>query len=114
MVGDRELLGQLFVNLIENALSHTPPGSRIVVALHGSGPAIVASVADNGPGIPSELHSRMFLRFMRMDAARSTPGSGIGLASVAAIARMHEADIQLEDNAPGLRVVLRFTPASNS
>lgn len=114
VVGDRELIEQLFVNLIENALTHTPSGTRIVVALHGSGPAIVASVADNGAGIPSEMHSRMFQRFMRMDAARSTPGSGIGLASVAAIARLHETDIQLQNNHPGLRVVLRFTPAANA
>ena len=60
-------------------------------------------------GIPSEMHSRVFQRFMRMDVARSTPGTGIGLASVAAIARLHEIDIELQDNVPGLRVVLRFS-----
>ena len=65
-------------------------------------------MADNGPGIPAEERDKVLARFYRLDRSRSTPGSGLGLALVAAIAELHEARLTLDDNAPGLRVVLVF------
>jgi signal transduction histidine kinase len=63
-------------------------------------------VADTGPGIPSELREKVFQRFYRTDASRSTPGSGLGLSLVRAVADLHHARIELVDNAPGLRVII--------
>ena len=112
VTGDKELLAQLFANLIENALTHTPPGSRIEVALARDGGGPVATVADDGPGVPAAMRERVLKRFVRLEASRSTPGSGLGLASVAAIARLHGLGLGLADDRPGLRVTLRFgTPA---
>jgi len=111
--GDKALLSQLFANLIENAMNHTPAGSTITVALAADGGAIVASVRDNGPGIPPEEHERVLRRFYRCERSRSTPGSGLGLSLVAAIARYHGAALALEDNHPGLGVILRFTAGAS-
>ena len=100
--GDAELLMQLFSNLIENAIRHTPPGARILIALRVSGNAAVASVEDNGPGIPLDEHDKVFRRFYRLTSSRSTPGNGLGLALVAAIGNLHNAKIELYDGHPGL------------
>jgi signal transduction histidine kinase len=104
--GDRELLLQLFANLIENAINHTPPGTQITLALSRAG--CVASVADMGAGVPPEYLSDLFKRFFRLEQSRSTPGHGLGLALVAAIADLHDADVRVRDNSPGLRVELAF------
>jgi signal transduction histidine kinase len=109
--GDRELLTQLMANLVQNALRHTPAQSRITVeARQGEGAAEV-TIADDGPGIPAGEHERVFQRFYRLEASRSTPGSGLGLSLVGAIAQLHGITIALSDNAPGLRVLLRFPRA---
>lgn len=102
--GDAELLTQLFVNLIENALRHTPPGTRILIALDLSSDAAVASVCDSGPGIAVEEREKVLRRFYRVTTSRTTPGNGLGLALVAAIAKLHHAKMDLSDNAPGLCV----------
>ncbi|HXU58858.1 MAG TPA: HAMP domain-containing sensor histidine kinase, partial [Verrucomicrobiae bacterium] len=109
--GDRELLTQMFVNLVENALRHTPPGTRIemTAALVAGRP--VCGIADSGPGIPPAERDKVFRRFYRLDASRATAGSGLGLSLVAAIAELHHVKVALADNAPGLRVTLHF-PAS--
>jgi signal transduction histidine kinase len=104
--GDVELLTQMIVNLIENALAHTPKGTHVVVALSKAGGGAAVSVSDNGPGIPPGARSRIFQRFYRLDASRRTGGSGLGLSLVAAIAELHGAGIVLDDNAPGLRVTV--------
>ena len=65
-------------------------------------------VADTGPGIPSEDRARVLERFVRLDSARAEPGSGLGLSLVAAVCRLHHAQLALEDNGPGLRVVMEF------
>ena len=106
--GDRALLTQLLVNLIENALRHTPAGTPIALRLEAGPRAAVMSVADAGPGIPPPERARVLGRFVRLDAARSTPGSGLGLALVAAVADLHGIALTFEDNHPGLRVRLDF------
>jgi signal transduction histidine kinase len=107
--GDRNLLSQALANLLDNALKHTPAGGRITLGA-GTGPdgRPEITVADTGPGIPAEARGRVLERFARLDSSRSTEGSGLGLSLVAATARLHDADLVLEDNDPGLRVRLRF------
>jgi signal transduction histidine kinase len=106
--GDGELLAQMFTNLIDNALGHTPAGTQIVSTLSLCNGLVTASIADNGPGIPASERSNVLARFYRLDRSRNMPGSGLGLALVAAIASLHEIRVSLEDNAPGLRVKLEF------
>lgn len=104
--GDPDQLTQMLANLIENALTHTPAGTTIRLALERSGPSLLASVADDGPGIPAAERPRVLDRFYRLDRSRSTPGSGLGLSLVAAVAELHGIGLSLEDNDPGLRVVM--------
>jgi signal transduction histidine kinase len=108
VLGDQELLTQMMANLIENALEHTPTGTEIVVTLVRERGEALATVSDNGPGIPSEVRDKAFRRFYRLDASRQSRGSGLGLSIVAAIAKLHDVEVELTDNAPGLRVTLRF------
>jgi signal transduction histidine kinase len=106
MQGDRQLLAQMISNLVENALSHTPAGTAIAVAARKTPTGLEIEVADNGPGIPEAERDKVFDRFYRLDSSRATPGSGLGLALVKAIAGLHGLAIRLEDRRPGLRVVL--------
>jgi signal transduction histidine kinase len=108
--GNRQLLAQAIGNLLDNAVKYTPQGGRIELwALKKDGVAIV-TVADSGPGIPEPERERALQRFNRLDSARSEPGSGLGLSLVKAVARLHGAELKLEDNNPaGLRVSLRFS-----
>jgi signal transduction histidine kinase len=106
--GDRDLLLQMIVNVVENALRHTPAGTSVVVELDGSESGPLLAVADNGPGIPQAEYGRVFRRFYRLQSSRTTAGSGLGLALVAAVAHLHRIRIELRDNAPGLRVQFRF------
>jgi signal transduction histidine kinase len=106
--GDRELLVQLFVNLVENAITHCPPQTVIAMALSSCEQGYRASVADNGAGIPTEERDLVFRRLYRLDKSRTTPGSGLGLSLAKAITDLHSAIIQLEDNRPGLRATLDF------
>jgi signal transduction histidine kinase len=111
--GDQALLVQLFSNLIENAILHTPAGTEIVLALsHQAGQAVV-TVSDDGPGVPREEHAKLFQRLYRREASRSQPGYGLGLAMVAAIAELHGASVTVDAaRVPGLSVVIAFAPAS--
>jgi len=106
--GDRHLLFQALANLVENAIRHTPEGTLITLgaSVSASGPQV--QVTDNGPGIPAQLHEKVFQRFYRTDASRSTPGSGLGLSLVRAIADTHHARVELADNQPGLKITLAF------
>jgi signal transduction histidine kinase len=106
--GDRGLLSQLLVNLVENALRHTPAGTTITLRLSRQPAGALAEVADTGTGIPADERAKVFRRFYRLERSRTTPGSGLGLSTVAAIVELHHAAIELLDNAPGLRVVIRF------
>jgi signal transduction histidine kinase len=109
--GDRELLLQLATNLVENAIRHTPNGSRIEFCLRQEMAEVIVTVRDNGPGIPEGERGKVLRRFYRLEASRTTPGSGLGLALVAAIAELHGARLGLIDHGPGLIVEVRF-PAS--
>ncbi len=105
--GDAALLRQAAANLIENALAHGGPGVCATVSID-TGPIVALAVSDNGPGIPAAEHERVLERFYRLDRSRNTPGSGLGLALVAAVARLHGASLRLADAAPGLSVTLTF------
>ncbi len=96
--GDRRLLQQLFTNLLDNALRHTPTGTLVTVSLSRDNDKIRLTVADNGPGVTAESAGRLFQRFVRAEASRSGSGHGLGLAMVSAIAAAHdgEAAIQLD------------------
>ena len=107
MTGDRQLIAQLFSNLLENALRHTQAGTKVRLGLKRQDDGFEIEVADNGPGIPASERDKVFDRFYRLDRSRSTSGSGLGLAMVKAIAGLHGLTIQLEDAKPGLRVVLQ-------
>jgi len=106
--GDRDLLFQALANLVDNAIKHTPAGSGITLATAVTAAGVELRVADTGPGIPPGLHEKVFQRFYRSDASRTTPGSGLGLSLVRAVADMHHARVELADNAPGLRVTMVF------
>lgn len=111
--GDRELLFQAFANLIENALEHTPAGTVITVSIQASGGAISLVISDDGPGVPSPDLTRIVEPHYRADRSRSTKGTGLGLALVNSIVKLHEGSIAFEDAAPGLRVTIRL-PAVTS
>ncbi|MEI9900796.1 MAG: HAMP domain-containing sensor histidine kinase [Hyphomicrobium sp.] len=112
LTGNRQLIVQAVVNLIENAIKYSgKPGSNgaspaIWVALHGSPAAVELSVADNGPGVAPEDRERVLKRFVRLEKSRTEPGTGLGLSLVQAVARLHGGSVRLEDNGPGLRVVV--------
>jgi signal transduction histidine kinase len=107
--GDRELLVQLFSNLIENAIVHTPAGTHIEIALRVEKNFAVVSVCDDGPGVPEEEHEKLFQPLYRREASRSRPGHGLGLALVNAITDLHSGHIVLRKNAqPGLCVEVFF------
>lgn len=106
--GDRDLLFQLLVNLIDNAVKYTPEGGRIEVELAEHAQCVVLRVADSGPGIPAELRERVLDSFYRLDSSRHAPGNGLGLSLVKAVADYHGAVLSLGDNRPGLEVEVRF------
>lgn len=111
IAGDRELLMQLGVNLVENAIRHTSAGSSIEINLRRAADGAAVVFSDHGPGIPEREYDKVFRRFYRRETSRTTPGSGLGLALVAAVADLHGARISLGDNRPGLRVMILFPSA---
>ena len=119
VLGDRQLLGQAFANLIDNAIKYAAAGDReassrpapeITVLARRAGAGVEVVVADNGAGIDAGDRERVFSRFVRLEQSRTEPGSGLGLALVAAVLRLHSGEISLEDNAPGLRAVISLAP----
>jgi signal transduction histidine kinase len=111
--GDPELLSQALANLTDNALKYTPDGGAIEIVVDESGGGPRVSVADTGPGVPESEREPVFRRFYRLDSSRSSPGSGLGLSLVEAVAKLHHLEVRLEDNHPGLRAVLQW-PAIDS
>jgi signal transduction histidine kinase len=141
IIGNRELIGQTIANLLDNAVKYGAPLSRPPLLLAASsamaarteiadsplsppvgvtlnvsriGGKIEIAIADHGQGIAEMDRTRVLGRFVRLEGARSRPGSGLGLSLAAAVARMHGGIMRLEGNAPGLRVVLAFPAASPS
>ncbi|WP_375203660.1 sensor histidine kinase [Hyphococcus sp.] len=117
--GSRELVSQAIANFLDNALKYAEGGTRIELKV---GPArnggAILSVADDGSGVAPENRDRIFERFVRLEQSRSTPGSGLGLSLVSAIARAHGATLELQDGLKhkdnegcGLRIVMTFAPA---
>jgi hypothetical protein len=112
--GNRNLISQALANLVDNAIKYSFPGGEIVVALELDDDGAGLVVADNGPGIPPEDRSRVTERFVRLESSRHSPGTGLGLSLVSAVARLHDADLILTDNRPGLRAELKFTNVRTS
>jgi signal transduction histidine kinase len=108
IAGNRHLLSQALANLLDNAVKYVPAGGSIRLAAAPGADGASLTVADTGPGIPESFRGKATQRFARFEASRSAPGSGLGLSLVAAVAQLHGAELRLEDNAPGLRVVLAF------
>ncbi len=115
--GNRELLSQALANLVDNAIKYARPvegtdaagkqaGAEIVLAVRQEGERVLLTVSDRGPGIAEADRARAIERFVRLGQSASEPGSGLGLSLAAAVARLHGGELKLEDNAPGLRVVI--------
>ena len=113
VTGNRVLLHELIVNLVDNAIRYTQSGGEITARVTSAGDRVVLDVEDNGPGIPPNERERVFERFYRGSTA-SDQGSGLGLAIVQDICRSHRADIKLTTPAggAGLRVLVTFKRAS--
>jgi signal transduction histidine kinase len=112
--GDRELLAEMTANVVDNAIRHTPRGARIEVFLARVNSQIIASVSDDGFGVPQEDHDRIFQRFYRLERSAKIHSTGLGLSLVAAVAGLHEIQLSVEDGAPGLRIKMRFNAAAQS
>ena len=106
--GDEELLVQMLANLLENAINHVPSPGKIAVSIRRASDRICVDVADNGAGVPVKDRQRIFRRLYRLDRSRTTPGNGLGLSLVAAIAELHGGTVQALDNRPGLRIRVAF------
>ena len=106
IMGEQRVVGRMIANIVDNALIHTPGGTSVVVRVDAKGPRVI--ISDDGMGVPDAVRSRLFERFFRLDASRSTPGSGLGLALAAATAQAFGGRLSAEDAAPGLRIVADF------
>lgn len=109
--GERHLLSQAISNLVDNAIKYTPRGGVVHIAARSVDGRCEAVIADSGPGIPEADRERVQDRFVRLEASRNRPGSGLGLSLVRAVARVHGGKVRLEDNAPGLRAILALPAA---
>ena len=105
---DPNLIAQAVSNILDNAIKYTPAGGTIAVALSRVDSGFRLIISDSGPGIPPLEREAVFERFYRLDYHRGSDGSGLGLSLVSSVAKHHCADVRLEDNDPGLRVVLNF------
>jgi signal transduction histidine kinase len=105
--GDAEMLAQLFTNLVENAIVHTPEGTTITVDLEAGAETVLARISDDGPGVDPEDYEKIFRRFYRGAASKGLPGTGLGLSLVAAIAEVHRAECRVLPG-PGFSLELTF------
>jgi signal transduction histidine kinase len=108
-IGDRDLIFDAIANLVDNAIKHGRAGGQVVVASEIVNGSPVVSIIDNGPGIPADQYEQVFKRFYRLEQSRYTPGNGLGLSLVSAVARLHGARIEMFDNSPGLQFKLWFS-----
>jgi signal transduction histidine kinase len=114
VAGDRDLIFDAIANLVDNAIKHGRAGGKVVVANESVDGQPVIAVADDGPGIPPCEYEHVFKRFYRLEQSRYTPGNGLGLSLVAAVARLHGARIEMLDNAPGLKIRLWFSTSTGA
>ena len=122
--GNRELLSQALANLIDNAIKYARPPAgvaksegeepKIVLTVRAEGERVLLVVSDRGPGIPEADRGRAIERFVRLEKSRTEPGSGLGLSLASAVTRLHGGELRLEDNAPGLRVVMDLPRAASA
>jgi signal transduction histidine kinase len=110
--GNRQLLAQAVANLVENSLKYIAPGGHIEIRAQREQQLVWLLVADDGPGIAADDRAAALKPFVRLPQANAQDGSGLGLSLVAAIARLHHAQLLLQDNQPGLRVGLGFAAAA--
>lgn len=106
------LMAQALTNLLDNAIKYTPRPGRVSLSLDGDDERFEIVVCDDGPGIPEADRERVFERFVRLENERNSPGNGLGLSLVRAIARLHGATLELGDAGPGLCVTMRFDRAA--
>lgn len=106
--GNKNLLSQAVANLVDNGIKYSEAGGEVRVGVRQLPGAVEISVADRGCGIPPADRERVLERFVRLEASRNSPGTGLGLSLVAAVARLHDATFGLFDNEPGLRAIIRF------
>jgi signal transduction histidine kinase len=106
----------MLANLVDNALKYGVGDNKpsVLVTARRSAGSIEIGVADRGPGVPPRDRERVISRFVRLENSRSRPGSGLGLSLAAAVARLHHGSLRLEDNAPGLRVIVSLPSAGSS
>jgi signal transduction histidine kinase len=109
VTGDRDLIFDAIANLVDNAIKHGRAGGQVTVSNESIDGRSVISIADDGPGIPADEHAHVFKRFYRLEHSRYKPGNGLGLSLVAAVARLHGAQIEMLDNSPGLKLKLWFS-----
>lgn len=124
--GNRELISQALANLVENAIKYGKPGGvdentdgveaaaarDLVIEARREGEQVLLSVSDHGSGIPEADRKHAVERFVRLEASRTLPGSGLGLSLASAVAKLHGGELQLDDNHPGLRVTLALPTAA--
>jgi signal transduction histidine kinase len=108
VVGDRDLLFDALSNLVDNAIKHGGSQGEVTVGVAPGAEGAVLAVSDRGPGIPGAEHHHVLRRFYRLERSRNSPGNGLGLSLVAAVAKLHGAHIEMADNTPGLRIALCF------
>lgn len=107
---DRDMLFQAFANLLDNAIKYTPVNGTVAIRSFKQNDKWYVEITDNGPGIPKEEHEKVVQRFYRLDQSRTTPGSGLGLALVFAVLKVHKLKLTFEDNSPGLKVLISADP----
>jgi signal transduction histidine kinase len=105
-VGDRDLFFQVIANLLDNAIKFTQQSGLIKISLEQAGNMTTITIQDNGPGIPRASVGKAFDRFFRDQEQNHIEGSGLGLSLVNAVLKLHKASISLQDNLPGLKVII--------
>jgi hypothetical protein len=108
IAGNKRLIAQALANLLDNAIKYTPEGGKVRVSIENMPAGVALIVADNGAGIPESERTRVLERFVRLEVSRHSPGTGLGLSLVVAVAKLHDARLDISDNAPGLKATLLF------
>ena len=103
--GDRDLLFQAYANILDNAIKFTPEDGQIIIHMTNANTKTSITISDNGSGIQDEEIHKIFNRFYRGEKNRSSSGTGLGLSLVNAVIKLHNGDISVENNDPGLKII---------